>query len=136
MANGLPSWDDTSPVQEEAKPVQPTGGEKLPSWEDTTPTQLPSWEATTDLSPTAKRAEEIRAELKNYGLGDLLRPSAVEARGSLLTSRSVPKADVEALAVDNGLTPDQVALVKELAPSGWRPLLLVRCRLKMPSTPY
>lgn len=118
MANGLPSWDETSPVEGTGTPL-PTAKEepsKLPSWEETTPTQLPSWEATSELSPQAKRAEELRAEKQKYGFFDLLSPDAAEARGGVVASRSVPKEDVQALATDNGLTPEQVALVTELAP--------------------
>ena len=74
MANGLPSWNETSPVGGTDTPVQAATEQpaKLPSWEDTTPTQLPSWEATSELSPQAKRAEELRAEKQKYGFFDLL----------------------------------------------------------------
>lgn len=59
-------------------------------------------------SPEAKRYAELQSESSKYGLGDLILPEAVKARGTIVGSRSVPDADVEAVAAAKGVNPDDL----------------------------
>ena len=59
-------------------------------------------------SPQLKRYAELQSESSKYGLGDLVLPEAVKARGTIVGSRSVPDADVEAVAAAKGVNPDDL----------------------------
>jgi hypothetical protein len=59
-------------------------------------------------NPEAKRYAELQTESSKYGLGDLVLPEAVKARGSFFSSRSVPDADVEAVAAAKGVSPEEL----------------------------
>lgn len=59
-------------------------------------------------SPAAKRYAELQSESSKYGLGDLVLPSAIKARGTIVGSRSVPDADVEAVAAAKGVNPEEL----------------------------
>ena len=66
-----------------------------------------------ETTPGLERFYKIQEEKSNYGLGDVLLPGAIRARGSMVGSRAVPKEDVEAVA--EGMGVDAEAL-KSLAP--------------------
>lgn len=69
------------------------------------------------LTPGLIRYHEIKEkETPKYGVGDLLMPEAVQARGGIVMSKSVPKADVAAVAEGNKLSPERTKLLKTLAP--------------------
>jgi hypothetical protein len=120
VAQNIPSWDETTPVSGEST--------EIPSWNDTVPvsipaststptaavlTAAPSWDETNAITPGLERYYKIQEEKSNYGLGDVLLPGAIRARGSMIGSRAVPKEDVEAVA--EGMGVDAEAL-KALAP--------------------
>lgn len=100
------------PVQEAVNPLAEFGGQPVTEAKSNPLVEFGG----EPVTATKSRAAELRAEKQKYGFFDLLSPDAAEARGGVMASRSVPKEDVEALAVDNGLTPEQVELVKEIAP--------------------
>ena len=54
-------------------------------------------------SPQLKRYAELQSESSKYGLGDLVLPEAVKARGTIAGSRSVPDADIQAIAAAKGV---------------------------------
>lgn len=60
-------------------------------------------------SPELKRYAELTDERNSYGLGDLVRPKAIAARGGIFSTKTTPQADLEALA--EGIGVDKEAAV-------------------------
>lgn len=73
-------------------------------------------EALPPPAPELARYYEIKKETDKYGIGDLVAPSAVQARGGVFGSRSVPKSDVAAIAAGNQLDDEKSKLLQTLAP--------------------
>lgn len=60
-------------------------------------------------TPGLKRYQELTKERNEYGLGDLVRPKAIAARGGIFSTKTTPQADLEALA--EGIGVDKEAAV-------------------------
>ena len=54
-------------------------------------------------TPGLKRYQELTEERKEYGLGDLVKPGAVAARGGVFSTKTTPASDLEALAEGTGV---------------------------------
>jgi len=54
-------------------------------------------------TPGLKRYQELTKERNEYGLGDLIRPGAVAARGGVFSTKTTPASDLEALAEGTGV---------------------------------
>jgi hypothetical protein len=118
------------PMPKEAKrptPEELMGGVtplQVSDIEPAAPSTLPPMPATTALppmpkSPDEKRYWEIQAEKEKYGLLNVFSPEAIEERGGVLTSRSVPDDDVRAYAAHYGIdfdTARKLATLRGAAP--------------------
>lgn len=57
----------------------------------------------TELTPEQKRYRELKDEIKDYGLGDLVKPASIEKRGGIFSTKTTPQADLDALAAGIGI---------------------------------